>query len=320
MELWREDFEYEAGDDISNHWQLSGDWDSVSNSYHSATHAVYNGGTVGGSALSLTQIDGVDISEYPEASLEWWHRYDWDQEVFTNADVRVQSGGSWNTIWSYLFYEHANPLSQDVQMSAPLGVYAGGIVKLKFTYDAESFFCDYADWWIDDLTITTPNDVEPPWFTNSTVLEDTEDEGPYSVSTTLSDWHGVDSARLVWRADGGLWNTVDMNESSGTWSASIPSQEGGIIVEYYFEATDGWAIPNTGRLPVGAPDDAPFSFEVLLATTADVNGDGIVDVDDLLALVSAWGVCEGCPEDIDHNGVVDVDDVLYLLSRFGTSG
>jgi hypothetical protein len=49
----------------------------------------------------------------------------------------------------------------------------------------------------------------------------------------------------------------------------------------------------------------------------DVNGDGIVSVDDLLAVIGAWGDCQGCDEDSNGDDVVGVDDVLIILSAWG---
>jgi len=66
---------------------------------------------------------------------------------------------------------------------------------------------------------------------------------------------------------------------------------------------------------------------MLLATTVsaavaggspDVNDDGVVNVDDLLAVVTAWGPCAGCPEDVDGSGTVDVDDLLEVINAWGT--
>jgi T5SS/PEP-CTERM-associated repeat protein len=46
----------------------------------------------------------------------------------------------------------------------------------------------------------------------------------------------------------------------------------------------------------------------------DINGDGVVDVDDLTAVILAWGVCPApCAADIDGNGVVDVDDLTQVI-------
>jgi len=53
----------------------------------------------------------------------------------------------------------------------------------------------------------------------------------------------------------------------------------------------------------------------------DVNGDGSVNVDDLLAIINAWGPCPGgpmiCPADITGNGTVDVDDLLAVINNWG---
>ena len=49
----------------------------------------------------------------------------------------------------------------------------------------------------------------------------------------------------------------------------------------------------------------------------DINGDGIVSVDDLLEIIGAWGPCDGCDTDITGDGLVNVDDVLALLSLWG---
>ena len=48
----------------------------------------------------------------------------------------------------------------------------------------------------------------------------------------------------------------------------------------------------------------------------DVDGDGVVDVVDLLAVLAAWGPCEDCPEDLNGDGVVDVLDLLIVLANW----
>ena len=61
-------------------------------------------------------------------------------------------------------------------------------------------------------------------------------------------------------------------------------------------------------MPPGAPpcEDA-----------ADVNDDGLVNVDDLVAVITSWGDCpmepEACPEDINNDGVVDVNDLVWVV-------
>ena len=50
---------------------------------------------------------------------------------------------------------------------------------------------------------------------------------------------------------------------------------------------------------------------------ADINGDGIVNVKDLLLLLGAWGACDECDEDITGDGLVNVNDLLELLGAWG---
>ena len=49
----------------------------------------------------------------------------------------------------------------------------------------------------------------------------------------------------------------------------------------------------------------------------DVDLDGQVRVDDLLAILSDWGECLECPSDITDDGIVDVDDLLLVLGAWG---
>jgi hypothetical protein len=42
-----------------------------------------------------------------------------------------------------------------------------------------------------------------------------------------------------------------------------------------------------------------------------------VSTSDLLALLSAWGPCGGCPEDLDGDGNVSTADLLILLANWG---
>jgi Tol biopolymer transport system component len=53
---------------------------------------------------------------------------------------------------------------------------------------------------------------------------------------------------------------------------------------------------------------------------ADLNGDGVVDVLDLLILLDAWGECKECKDcaaDINGDCAVDVLDLLILLDEWG---
>ena len=59
----------------------------------------------------------------------------------------------------------------------------------------------------------------------------------------------------------------------------------------------GWLFPEQNGVP------------------GDLNGDGVVDVNDLLIIIADWGPCSGdCPADLNGDGVVSVGDILAILS------
>jgi hypothetical protein len=53
----------------------------------------------------------------------------------------------------------------------------------------------------------------------------------------------------------------------------------------------------------------------------DLDGDGIVDVIDLLTILASWGPCpprlRSCVGDITGDGMVDDDDLLSLVAAWG---
>jgi hypothetical protein len=58
------------------------------------------------------------------------------------------------------------------------------------------------------------------------------------------------------------------------------------------------------------------AFERRPSTCPDATGDGVVDVDDLVAVVLAWGDAAG-PADLNGDGIVDVDDLVAVVTGWG---
>ena len=79
--------------------------------------------------------------------------------------------------------------------------------------------------------------------------------------------------------------------------------------------------PDTEDSGYGTPpivDMGAYEFQAQMPPCpADVNDDDTVDIDDLFAVLAAWGDCDACPEDIDSNGVVDIDDIFAVLGSWG---
>lgn len=72
----------------------------------------------------------------------------------------------------------------------------------------------------------------------------------------------------------------------------------------------GWGVRDSGSPP--QPRQRPFLLQPI-PCNGDVNGDGVVDIDDLLILLGDWN--EACgPSDINNDGVVSILDFLNLLA------
>jgi len=54
-----------------------------------------------------------------------------------------------------------------------------------------------------------------------------------------------------------------------------------------------------------------------VSTPGDATGDGVANIEDILAVIDAFGQCDGpCLADLDDDGDVDVDDLLIVVSNF----
>jgi hypothetical protein len=123
------------------------------------------------------------------------------------------------------------------------------------------------------------------------------------------------------------------------WAASAAAQSGGghdlswnVIAGGGSKSRDGTGLYSL-RGTVGQPTAGVMTGGVYTITggfwaippqrPADVDGDGAVDVSDLLWLVYSFGTLEGDPGfnadcDFNDDGSVDVSDLLILVKNFGT--
>ena len=78
--------------------------------------------------------------------------------------------------------------------------------------------------------------------------------------------------------------------------------------------------PDTADTGIGDPPIVDMgSYEYQPSNPADVNGDGVVDIDDVFAVLADWGPCDdpsNCPADVNNDGVVDIDDLFEVLANW----
>ncbi|MHC5005414.1 MAG: GC-type dockerin domain-anchored protein, partial [Planctomycetota bacterium] len=77
------------------------------------------------------------------------------------------------------------------------------------------------------------------------------------------------------------------------------------------------AVDAFGQLVPGAvyADDATTAVLV----HPDVDGDGTVGIDDLVAVVLAWG-SDDADADVTADGIVDADDLIAVIGGWGETG
>ena len=112
---------------------------------------------------------------------------------------------------------------------------------------------------------------------------------------------------------GGLIDVSDVNSSKSRLAALLDTNHQAVLV--WQDSRNGpddlFAQNVNADGTLGPIDDGPLG---------DLNGDGVVNVFDLLILLENWGACADptdCPADLNGDGLVNVFDLLILLENWG---
>jgi hypothetical protein len=131
---------------------------------------------------------------------------------------------------------------------------------------------------------------------------------------------GVPANRIArWNGASSVWASMGAG-IAGADPATLPSAVRAMVV-------DGNELMVGGHFTLaGDRVSGYWARWGSLCPTGDVTGDGIVDVDDLLAVITQWGACPAppapCSADIapigEPDGVVNVDDLLLVILNWGS--
>ena len=155
----------------------------------------------------------------------------------------------------------------------------------------------YLDW----------NNSPDAWFTWTAIADG-------AVSFSTCDTHSYDTSMVLYA--GATCDTIYQigcngdaapdGNCQGYYSAllNVPVTNG----ETFYVRLGGWnAATGTGTLTI----------DVAEGCSEDIDGNGTVNIDDLLLVIGDFG--GSGPADVDSNGIVDIDDLLLVISAFGSA-
>lgn len=129
----------------------------------------------------------------------------------------------------------------------------------------------------------------------------------------------------------GTDTTVDSGVGQSGWQAlasggfTAPDTRGTYVLTLDNAVANVLTTINSGSASVVAQADnaySPMTFTFIVCP-GDTDGDADVDVNDLAALLSSYGICKGhsgynAAADFNGDGCVDLSDLTFLLSNYGT--
>ncbi len=156
-------------------------------------------------------------------------------------------------------------------------------------------------------------------------------EIPYFTSVIIADFLSSANAVGAWIDFGNIGNGVIIEAFDGSGATgNLLASATTTAEEFLGVEADGIQSVRFMKVPGGAVSFLidHFTFELELACPWDLNGDGEVNVADLLLLLVVdltdlrlvpinFGPCDGCPEDVNGDGVFDVEDVIAVAMHFG---
>ncbi len=137
----------------------------------------------------------------------------------------------------------------------------------------------------------------------------------YCSALITENLSGYDTAEV--RVNGVLVDEVTESSSWEERTVEINNVTGDTVtIEWHFDSGDslyndyrGWHVDGIQISSMTADCDSD-------ACVADTNGDGSVNVADLMAVIDEWGT-PGNTADVNNDGIVDVNDLLFISGNWG---
>ena len=298
---------------------ISGDR-ALIGSFHTSGDNLYTG------AAYFFSFDGTQWNEKQKVSATnpvEGMRFGWSVSISGNTALIGAYGDNGNMSGSAYFYEFNGKewnFKQKVTSPSPfqnglfgwsvsisermaiIGQWNVGSKAFVFKWDTDVFPAS----WVSFMELEADSPDNPRFgecvcINGNTILVGASDDAingssSYSGSAYVYELYSDErSMPSEYRKDFGSWKAAWITmQSKDTTAAGIILQE---MNDRFDLNTKNLSVPNT-------------------SCPADINNDGVVDVNDLLEVIQSWGD-KGGPADIDHDGIVGVNDLLELINSWG---
>jgi trimeric autotransporter adhesin len=242
----------------------------------------------------FTSIDGV-----PASRIAKWNGSNW-----SSLGAGVTGAGVAPSIMDMVAFDDGN--GEALYVGGQAFTFAGGQPANRIARWNGSEWSAVGDGFADGIV----------W--NLEVFDDGSGGGPALYAFGTFTMSGSTPLGRVARWNGASWEPLGSGTNGSVYAARVFDDGSGkaLYIGASMSSVDGVASNNIARY---------YGCEPAGGVPGDLNGDGVVDVFDLLILLGAWGMCPPaepggngtCPADLDGSGAVDVFDLLILLGNWG---
>lgn len=239
--VFQDDFE-----SSTSNWLLTNQWGLNSSNSHSPNNSLTESpiGNYTDNETSYASLqNGVDLSQALSANLSFYTKYNIEAGFdYMYLEVSPNGGTTWIQMDSYDGIQ-----SSWVQKTYSLGGYVGNPnVKIRFKFISDGAVNEDG-MYIDDIVITsdTVDNADPlilytaPSFYQASL-------NAFNANVDILDISGIETALCFFSVDGSSYDSVTYNsQSNNTFSFTIPQQEAGAMIDFYFKAVDSSANSNT---------------------------------------------------------------------------
>ncbi len=239
--------DFESG---TTQWTTTGTWGLTTSTSHTTSHSLTespSGQYANSLNISATMTNGVNLSSSLSANLSFWAKYDIEAGFdYMYVEISPNGGSTWNNVATF-----DDTLSTWTQFSYSLGGYVGNSnVKIRFRFFSDGGWVQDG-MYIDDFIITSDTvDNAAPLVLHTAATHYQGTLGANTLSASIVDISGVDTAQLIYTVDGGSSIALSPTNISGnTYQFSIPQYAAGSLIAYHFYAVDSASPANTTTTP-----------------------------------------------------------------------